>query len=418
MIMMMMMWSEKHRPKTVQKMVGNEDARLAAIKWLAGWVSGSRPLLLVGPPGTGKTTLAHTLARQFNYDVVEMNASDIRNKEALQARIIPIFQNTSNLIGKKIMLFLDEVDGISGREDTGGLDTLVNLIKEPTVPVIMAANKKPLKIMKLAKACKIVEFSPVPHRLLLLFLDHVLQTEGVKLGSDDKVSIINNSRGDIRSLLNSAQSRTAGYSTVSNKDIVDLDIADAINGYFNADTLDQAMQVIIRADASYPDPRYRLISPEERRKDMLAALFSSIVSLEIEQHDLASLLNILSKADIIVGRANASRRWHLLKYVNSLIATGLYDKSRQKGIKYQQYSMPWPVMGPIFARSQSTKKILDELALTLHISRSSAGLFVLSYFIRAMIDEKIDPVEFAIDNFQDESVSEALAKEIDKAKRK
>ena len=80
----------------------------------------------MGPPGTGKTTLVHTLARQLDYDVVEMNASDVRNKEALQARIAPVFQNTSNLIGKRIMLFLDEVDGISGREDTGGLDTLIN----------------------------------------------------------------------------------------------------------------------------------------------------------------------------------------------------------------------------------------------------------------------------------------------------
>ena len=65
-----------------------------------------------------------------------------------------------------------------------------------------------------------------------------------------------------------AHSHVAGYSTVSNKDIIDVDIADAINGYFNADTLNQAMQFIIRADVSYPDPRYRLISPEERRKDM------------------------------------------------------------------------------------------------------------------------------------------------------
>ena len=80
--------------------------------------------------------------------------------------------------------------------------------------------------------------------------------------------------------------------------------------------------------------------------------------------------------------------------------------------------MPWPVMGPIFARSQSTKKILDELALTFHISRSSTGLFVLPFFIRAIIDEKIDPVEFAIDNFEDESVGESIAKEIEKAKRK
>ena len=57
-----MMWSEKHRPKAVQEMVGNEDARLAALKWLGGWVSGSKPLLLVGPPGTGKTTLARMTA--------------------------------------------------------------------------------------------------------------------------------------------------------------------------------------------------------------------------------------------------------------------------------------------------------------------------------------------------------------------
>jgi replication factor C large subunit len=416
--MIMMMWSEKHRPKTVQEMVGNEKARLIVIKWLAGWVSGSRPLLLLGPPGTGKTTLVHTLSRQLDYDLVEMNASDIRNREALQARITPIFQNTTNLIGKKIMLFLDEVDGISGREDTGGLDTLSNLIKEPTVPVIMAANKKSLKIAKLAKACKIVELNPVPSRLLLLLLDYVLQSEGVKLGSDDKRSIIDNSRGDIRSLLNSAQSRAAGYSTISNKDIVDVDIADAINGYFDADSLDQAIQFMIRADVSYPDPRYRLISPEERRKDMLAALFSSIASSQIERHDLALLLDVLSRTDMIVGRANALRQWHLLKYVNSLIATGLYEKSRQKGIKYHQYSMPWPTMGPIFARSQSTRKILDELAPTLHMSRSSAGLFVLPYFIKAMIDEKIDPVEFAIDNFQDESIGEAIAKEIEKVKRK
>src|SRR5215212_3335093 len=391
MTMTMMMWSEKHRPRTVQEMVGNEDARLIAIKWLAGWVSGSRPLLLVGPPGTGKTTLVHTLATQLDYDVVEMNASDVRNKEALQARITPVFQNTSNLIGKKIMLFLDEVDGISGREDTGGLDTLINLIKEPTVPVIMAANKKSLKIMKLAKACKIVEFSPVPPRLLLLLLDYVLKSEGVKLGSDDKTSII---------------------------DIVDVDIADAINGYFIADSLNEAMQFITRADVSYPDPRYRLMSPEERRKDILAALFSSIVSSQMEKHDLALLLDVLSRADMIVGRANALRQWHLLKYVNNLIATGLYEKSREKGIKYHQYPMPWPVMGPIFARSQSTRKILDELALALHISRSSAGLFVLPYFTRVMVDEKIDPVKFALDNFQDESVGESIAKEIEKVKRK
>lgn len=412
-----MMWSERHRPKTVQEMVGNEAARLAALKWLGGWVSGSKPLLLVGPPGTGKTTLVHALARQFDYDLVEMNASDARNKDSLQARITPVLQNTANLLGRKIMLFLDEVDGISGREDSGGLDMLVDLMKEPTVPVIMAANAKSTKIKDLAKVCKAVEFSPLPPRLLMLFLDHVLRSEGAKLGPGDRISIVNNSRGDIRSMLNSAQSRIAGYATVSNRDMVDIDIVDAVNGYFNASSGGQALQFIAKADASYPDPRYGM-STEDRRKDMMAALFSSIVSSKADHEDIASMLDVLSKADMIVGRANARREWRLLKYVSSIIAAGLYERSRQKGIKYTQYAMPWPVLGPIFARSQSTRKILGELAPALHTSKSSAGSFALPYFIRLLIDEKVDPIEFAVDNFSDESVGESIAKEIEKAKRK
>lgn len=413
-----MMWSEKHRPRQVEQMVGNEDARLAVVKWLAGWVSGSKPLLLVGPPGTGKTTLVHALARQFDYDLVEMNASDTRNKEILQARIMPIFQNTG-LLGRKIMLFLDEVDGISGREDSGGLDTLVDLMKEPTVPVIMAANKKSTKIRDLAKVCKTVEFAPVPPRLLTLFLDHVLQSEGAKLGLGDRISVVYNSRGDIRSLLNSAQSRDAGYATVSNKDIVDVDIADAINGYFSTSgSAEEAVAYIAKADASYSDPRYEVMSPEARRRDMIAALFSSIVSSHIEHGDLAAMLDVLSKADMMVGRASRNRRWSLLRYVSRMIAIGLYERSRQKGIKYSQYSMPWPVMGPIFARSQSTRKILSDLAPAMHMSRSAYGSLVLPYFIRTLIDNKIDPVKFAVNNFRDESTGESIAKEMEKAKRK
>jgi replication factor C large subunit len=412
-----MMWSEKYRPERVEQMVGNEDARLASVKWLATWVSGSKPLLLIGPPGTGKTTLVRALVRQFGYDMVEMNASDTRNKEILKARIVPVFQNVS-LFAKRILLFLDEVDGISGREDSGGLDTLVDLMKEPTVPVIMAANEKSAKIKDLAKVCKKVEFSPVPPRLLMLFLDHVLQEEGEKLGPGDKISLVTNSGGDIRSLLNGAQSRLAGYATGSNKDVVEIDIAEAINGYFGSSDLEQASKFISKADASYPDPRYSVMTPEARRKDMIAALYSSIVSSHADPAAVASMLDVLSKVDIQVGRANAGRHWSLLRHVDKMISGALYEISRNKGIKYAQYSMPWPAMGPIFARSQSTRKILSELAPAVHTSKSAAGSTVLPYLIRFLAVEKIDPVEFAADNFGDESVGESIAKEIQKVGKK
>jgi replication factor C large subunit len=412
-----MMWSEKYRPERVEQMVGNEEARLGAVKWLATWVSGSKPLLIVGPPGTGKTTLVRALVKQFEYDMVEMNASDARNKDILKARIEPVFQNVS-LFAKKILLFLDEVDGISGREDSGGLDTLVDMMKEPTVPVIMAANEKSTKMKDLAKVCKKIEFNPVPPRLLMLFLDHVLRQEGAKVGPGDKISLVNNSGGDIRSLLNGAQSRVAGYATGSNKDVVDIDIAEAINGYFNADNLEDARMFISKADASYPDPRYSVMTPEARRKDMVAALFSSIVSSHADPAVIASMLDVLSRADIHVGRANAGRNWGILRYIDKMISGGLYEVSRNKGIKYAQYALPWPAMGPIFARSQSTRKILSELAPAVYTSKSAAGATVLPYFIRFLLDAEIDPVEFAADNFGDESVGESIAKEMQKVGKK
>lgn len=397
-------------------MVGNEDVRIAVVKWLSAWVSGSKPLLLIGPPGVGKTTIVHALARQFDYDLVEMNASDVRNRDSIEARIKPIFANTS-LFGRRILLFLDEVDGISGREDSGGLDALVELIKEPTVPVIMAANEKSAKMKELAKGCKVLEFAPVPPRLLLMFLDHILEKEKAMLGPGDKVSVVVNSGGDIRSLLNSAQSRAAGYATTSNFDVTEIDIADAINGYFAAKDKATAIQMIARADATFPDPRYEAMSPEARRKDMMAALFSSIVSSRtIDRESLAELLDVLSRVDVVVGRISRNRQWSLLRYLRAMLAGGLYLKSRDKDIKYNQYAMPWPVMGPIFARSQTIRKIASVVAPLAHISRRTASSVVLPYLVRDIIDQKIDVSEFAITNFGDETIGESLEKEVQRAK--
>lgn len=409
------MWSEVYRPRTVEQMVGNEDARLAIVKWLAGWVSGAKPLLLVGPPGTGKTTIVHALGRQFGYDLVETNASDARNRDSLQARIVPVLSNVS-LLGKKMMLFLDEVDGISGREDSGGLDALVEMMKEPTVPVMMAANEKSAKIKELAKACKVIEFAPVPPRLLMMFLEHVLESEGEKLGPGEKVAIVNNCRGDIRTMLNSAQSRVAGYATVSNADVTEIDIADAVNGYFAAKSREEAARLLSRADASFPDPRYEAMSPEARRRDMIGALFASIVSSRLDIDSLAGLLDALARADVVVGRVSRKRHWSLLRYVNDILAHGLYEKSRGKDVRYGQYAMPWPVMGPIFARSQTTRKLSSAIAPAMHVSRSTCGSLVLPFLIREVINKKIDPAEFAIVNFNDESIGESLAKEIERAK--
>jgi replication factor C large subunit len=404
-----MMWVESSRPRTVEELIGNEEARLAIIKWLAEWVIGSKPLLLLGPPGVGKTTVVQALSFQFDYDLIEMNASDTRNREILLNRIIPAFKNTS-LLEKKMLLFLDEVDGISGRQDIGGIEYLVSVLKAPTIPVIMAANSRDTKIRDLAKISKVIEFEPIHPRLLLLYINHILKKHNVTLSPEDKFSIVRSSNGDVRALLNNAQSISAGYDAYK-EDSFDVDIKSAVNLFFSCLSAEEAKKILSRTDAIYIDPRFG-ISSDERRRDIVNALFSSILSSRIDISILAIMLDILSKIDVLVGRMGTNRQWSLLKYFDTLIAYGLFYISRNKAIKYSQYNMAWPLMGPILARGQSLKKLAGDLAQAAHTSRSTFSTLYLPYLIQVMINNELDPRIFATSSNLDEKAGEVLAKEM------
>ena len=404
-----MMWVESSRPRTVEELIGNEEARLAIIKWLAEWVIGSKPLLLLGPPGVGKTTVVQALSFQFDYDLIEMNASDTRNREVLLNRIIPAFKNTS-LLEKKMLLFLDEVDGISGRQDIGGIEYLVSVLKAPTIPVIMAANSRDTKIRDLAKISKVIEFEPIHPRLLLLYINHILKKHNVTLSPEDKFSIVRSSNGDVRALLNNAQSISAGYDAYK-EDSFDVDIKGAVNLFFSCLSVEEAKKILSRTDAVYIDPRFG-ISSDERRRDIVNALFSSILSSRIDISILAIMLDILSKIDVLVGRMGTNRHWSLLKYFDTLIAYGLFYISRNKAIKYSQYNMAWPLMGPILARGQSLKKLAGDLAQAAHTSKSTFSTLYLPYLIQVMINNEHDPRIFATNSNLDEKAGEVLAKEM------
>jgi len=133
-----MMWSDKHRPQSISEMIGNEEARSALVEWFAKWKKGIKPILLVGPPGIGKTTIANLIGKQFGYDTISLNASDVRSKSRISQILSPVL-GSIGIFGSP-MIFVDEVDGIHGRADFGGAEALIKILKEPTVPIILAAN--------------------------------------------------------------------------------------------------------------------------------------------------------------------------------------------------------------------------------------------------------------------------------------
>ncbi|HET6726899.1 MAG TPA: AAA family ATPase [Nitrososphaeraceae archaeon] len=355
----------------ISEFVGNENSRKKVVEWLVKWSDGSKPLLLVGPPGVGKTSFVHALSREFDIDLIELNASDTRNKNLLAQVIFPIFSNAS-LTGKNFLLFLDEIDGISNREDSGGLDFLLNLFKEPSIRVVMAANKSNEAIKKISKVSKTITFSPIPPRLSMLYLDRILRLQNSLMKLEDRIAVVRNCFGDIRSLLNAAQVMKAGYTTTKNP-VLDIDIENMINQFFSSTTFEEALDVVQRADISYSDPRFGQ-SSEDRRKDILAAFFSSIVMSKIDIPTITLLLDRLSELDVILSRSLVMRNWKILRYFPLILTKSLFYDSRNKYIRYNRYSIGFEHMG-IFSRAQGLKKTLRILAQYFHTSRSTFGSF-------------------------------------------
>jgi replication factor C large subunit len=410
------MWVEKYRISEFDNFFGNEKSRLLVINWLRNWIKGTKPLLIVGPPGTGKTSFVKSLAKLLDLDLIELNASDLRNKINLEIIINPILLNKS-IFGKQMLLFLDEVDGISGRDDYGGMPFLSNILKNADVPIIMASNSKSYKMKDLIKNSKLVEFRPLSSFASYMLLQNVMRRERKNLKSSEQFKIISQCRGDARTLLNTLQAKLEGEVNSDGNTGTDSSIEECINNFFSLTDISQAKKLLITSSIRYTTPKYGYTS-EERSKDFLNALYTSIVSSErkLKSDDLANLLEKLSEIDLFVDRIYEKRNWSLLRYANDLLLNKLFRISRDKAIEYNQYSVPFSAMGPIFMRGQSLRPLRTELSKIFHTSVSKIGLFYYSNFIMIMKNLAIKDLGF--DNPDNLKFNELINKEIEKQSSK
>ena len=367
-----MMWSEKHRPKKIIDMVGNEESRKSFVEWLTKWKVGAKPILLVGPPGIGKTTLANLAAREFGYDLVGMNASDVRNKSNIEELLSPLLGNMS-LLGKP-MIFIDEVDGIHGRADFGGVEALLKILKEPTIPIILAANSDDSDKMKnIKKTAKTVYLKPVPPRLLGLYLSKVLKEEAAKLSPGTTIKIIVECRGDIRSLLNMAQAQLGGFDVMSDKSFEALDVEAGVNAFFKAKTKQEAQSVL-----------YSLrIDPREK----INAFYSSVVTSGIPNKDMARLLDVISEADVLYGKIMRTQEWRLLRYLDNILLK-LYSENLP--VQYSQYNLSWPLLNKLRWDGKVIKSLGTNLAKRFHVSGSTIATFYLPYILFCMKNKTLE----------------------------
>lgn len=361
------MWTEKYRPKKVSEMIGNEDSRKAFYGWLKGWRPGVEPVFLVGPPGIGKTTMVHAAANELGYYVMELNASDFRTKNVLEKKVRGIGRIT--ITGERTLLFLDEIDGLLSTEDRGGAGYLLNLVNSCDVPLVLAANREDLDfIKKLEKKVKVLRFRRVPLRELELYLRYILDREKLYASDEAIRAAVISSKGDIRAAINNLQSIVTTGAPVSLYRDQDYTLMEVIK---NAPFIRTKQELVRMLSNALSDPESKVLT-----------VFSSIVASNLPSDERARALRAVADADLILGRILRTQRWRLLRYVDRILADGLFKLS----LVPVEDATPWPIKRRIWNDSSHLRKLSSYFARRFRTSRGAAIMF---YLVPVLINAKV-----------------------------
>lgn len=149
------------------------------------------------------------MAKELGYDLVEMNASDTRSKrllhehvkELLSCQSLASFAHGARTVdaGRKRVLVMDEVDGMAGNEDRGGMQELIGLIKTSKVPIICICNdRQHPKVRSLSNYCYDLKFSKPRVEQIRGAMMSICFKEGLKIKPEALDEIIMGANCDVR----------------------------------------------------------------------------------------------------------------------------------------------------------------------------------------------------------------------------
>lgn len=381
-------WTVKYRPATLAEIVGNRETVQKFVDWVKSWdkeIPKKRAVFFYGPPGIGKTVTVEALANDLHMELVEKNASDYRTEDAIN-HFAGLASQFGSLFGGKRLVLLDELDGLTGASDKGGVKAITDVVKVAQCPIVLIANSAyDPRFSNLRNYCLMLEFKKPAAAEVAKLLRGICEEEGIEADEKALKFIAQRSEGDVRSAIMDLQALAQGKKNLNYDDVFWLGYRDRQDSIFNVlrmivygKTCSSAKQAVNMADIDI---------------DMLFEwIYENVPDHLTDPHDLALAMDALAIADVYRGRIRANQDWSFLRYVIDYMAAGV-AMARQNSKTSGWIPFRFPSRIQMLSRSRAERanrlSIGKKIKRRCHISAFRASKEVLPY-LRIIFNNNVE----------------------------
>ncbi|MBS3121691.1 replication factor C large subunit [Candidatus Woesearchaeota archaeon] len=357
-------WIRKYQPTSTKDVVGQDNSISAIRNFIKNFkTQRKKAILIYGSSGVGKTCSVYALANELNLEIIEVNASDFRNAELINQTIGQASKQMSLFMKQKIIL-VDEVDGLSGTKDRGGIQAIISIIESTSFPIICTAtNPYDQKLSSLRNKCELAEFSSLNYLIIYEKLSDICKKEGVKFQEHDLKSLARRADGDLRAAINDLQGLVQNKNELEKSDMEQLSERDK-----KESIIDALVRIFKIKDPKIASMAFNNV--EEDTDQLFLWIDENLPKEYTKPEDLARAYNMLSRADVFRGRISRWQHWRFLVYINDLLTAGIAVSKDEKNKEFVSYG-PTQRLLKIWRANmkyQQRKAIAEKIASKTHTS--------------------------------------------------
>lgn len=307
-------WTKKYEPKSIDDLQLQNSIIVRLKSYVEQFNRKNKPLLLYGPPGTGKTVAAQVLAKTYHYELVELNASDFRDKETI-GTVIGNASKQMSLFFRSKLILIDEVDALSG-DDRGALTAIIDLLKTSPYPIILTANDPwDREMNKLRTACSMIMFDKLDSKIIASVLRDICIKENIRFQDDDLRLLAMRAGGDLRGAIIDLQ-------TLTTNKVIDTSSMHELSGRMQKQSIMSALALLYKTNDPYISSRC-FDNTDIEVNDQFNWIEENTALAYDAPEEVNFAYNYLSYADIFNRRIIKTQYWRFLVYISALSTMGV-----------------------------------------------------------------------------------------------